>query len=140
MPYHAVEEKETGNPLEAAVAAEEDAKMGKGPTVCIVGDGNAAHVLIPFLGDTHHTVNLMSLNPDKWERTIRCDWKDMANEVLATYVGDINKISSDFAEVIPDADIIFLCLPVHQYRNALGKLAPHINRCKEEVFVGTIYG
>jgi hypothetical protein len=142
MPYHAAEEKETGNPVEAYyVAAEEDAtKRGKGPTVCIVGDGNAAHVLIPFLGDTHHTVNLMSLNPSKWESTVRCDWKNMKNEVLRTFVGDINKISDDFADVIPDADIVFLCLPVHQYRNALGKLAPYIDRSKGEVFVGTIYG
>lgn len=109
MPYHAVEEKETGDPAEAAtVAAEATKKPKDGPTVCIVGDGNAAHVLIPFLGDTHHTVNLMSLNPAKWERTIRCDWKNMNNEVIKTFVGDINKLSDDFADVIPDADIIFL--------------------------------
>lgn len=144
MPYHAVEEKETGKSDVAAAGVPEPAvkrvKKEGGPTVCIVGDGNAAHVLIPFLGDTHHTVNLMSLSPDKWESTIRCQWKNMNNEVIKTFVGDINKISSDFEDVIPDADIIFLCLPVHQYRNALGKLAPYINRSKEEVFVGTIYG
>lgn len=82
----------------------------------------------------------MSLNPSKWERTIRCDWKNMKDEIIQTFVGDINKLSDDFSVVIPDADIIFLCLPVHQYRKALGKLAPHINKSKKEVFVGTIYG
>jgi len=54
--------------------------------------------------------------------------------------GDINKLSDDYKDVIPDADVIFLCMPVHQYRNALKKLAPFINRSKKEVFVGTIYG
>jgi len=46
MPYHAVEEKETGNPAEAVVPP--PVKKPGGPTVCIVGDGNAAHVLIPL--------------------------------------------------------------------------------------------
>eukprot|EP01083_Nonionella_stella_P221956 792449_1 len=31
-------------------------------------------------------------------------------------------------------------MPVHQYRNALNRLAPYINRTKKEVFVGTMYG
>jgi len=47
MPYHAVEEKETGNPAEVVVPPPVNKKAG-GPTVCIVGDGNAAHVLIPL--------------------------------------------------------------------------------------------
>ena len=56
--------------------------MGKDTTVAIVGDGNAAHVLIPFLGGTHHTVNLLSLNPHKWDRTVRCEVQNMKHEVL----------------------------------------------------------
>ncbi len=31
-------------------------------------------------------------------------------------------------------------MPVHQYRDALTRLAPHINRSKKNVFVGTISG
>ena len=31
-------------------------------------------------------------------------------------------------------------MPVHQYRDALNRLAPHINRSKKDVFVGTVYG
>lgn len=112
----------------------------KQTTVTIVGDGNAAHVLIPFLGDTHHTVNLMSLRPDDWSQTVMCEVQNMKHEVLHTFHGDLNKISSDYADVIPDADIIFLCMPVHQYRNALKALAPYISRSKKEVFIGTIYG
>ena len=63
-----------------------------------------------------------------------------AAEVLQTVKGGLNVISSDPAEVIPDADVIVLCMPVHQYRGALNRLAPYINRTKKEVFVGTVYG
>jgi len=56
--------------------------MGKQTTVAIVGDGNAAHVLIPFLGGTQRTVNLLSLNPHKWDRTVRCEVQNMKHEVL----------------------------------------------------------
>ena len=59
---------------------------------------------------------------------------------LQEFHGDINALSDDYKDVIPDADIVFLCMPVHQYRNALKKLAPFINRSKKEVFIGTIYG
>ena len=55
--------------------------MGKQTTVAIVGDGNAAHVLIPFLGGTQHTVNLLSLSPHKWDRTVRCEVQNMKHEV-----------------------------------------------------------
>lgn len=63
-----------------------------------------------------------------------------AAEVLQVVRGEINRKSSDPAEVIPEADIIVLCMPVHQYRDALDRLAPYINRQKKEVFVGTVYG
>jgi len=118
----------------------EEKKEERELTVTIVGDGNAAHVLIPFLGETHHKVNLLSLRATEWSNEVQCEVQDMQHQVLRTFVGHIHKLSSEFKDVIPDADIIFLCLPVHQYRNALAGLAPYINRSKKEVFVGTIYG
>lgn len=63
-----------------------------------------------------------------------------AAEVTQKVKGECNKISSDPAEVIPEADVIVLCMPVHQYRDALNRLAPFIDRSKKEVFVGTVYG
>jgi hypothetical protein len=55
------------------------------------------------------------------------------------HAGNLHRKSSDPADVIPEADIIILCMPVHQYRPAVDRLAPFINPDKE-VFVGTIYG
>ena len=102
--------------------------------------GNSAHVLIPFLGETNHNVNLMTRRPNDWDDTVTCEVQNMSGEVLKSYHGKIQKKSSDPADVIPDADIIVLCMPVHQYRDALFRLAPYIDKSKKEVFVGTIFG
>lgn len=117
--------------------------------------GNSAHVLIPFLSASGHKVNLMTRRPEAWSKVVACEMqrpskmKEMAMygnvkhpsaEVLQTVKGTINAVSSDPADVIPEADVIVLCMPVHQYRDALNRLAPYINRTKKQVFVGTVYG
>jgi len=64
----------------------------------------------------------------------------MNDKVVREFKGKLNKKSNKPADVIPDADVIVLCMPVHQYRDALNRIAPHINRQKVEVFIGAIYG
>lgn len=110
-------------------------------TVTIVGGGNSAHVLIPFLKESGHKVNLMTRRPNSWQETVVCEVTcGVTANVMKHHEGKIDKKSSDPTDVIPDADVICLCMPVHQYRDALKRLGPHINRSKKEVFVGTIYG
>lgn len=97
----------------------------------------------------------MTRRPEAWNKVVTCELqrpskkKEMvqygsvnhpAAEVLQTVKGTISTISSDPAEVIPEADVIVLCMPVHQYRDALNRIAPYINRTKKDVFVGTVYG
>ena len=97
----------------------------------------------------------MTRRPAAWSKEVKCELqrpnkkKEMVHygnvnqskaEVLQTVKGTLNAISSDPADVIPEADVIVLCMPVHQYREALNRLAPYINRTKKEVFVGTVYG
>lgn len=113
--------------------------MGK-LTIAIIGGGNSAHVLIPFLHSAGHVVNLLTRRPDEWRDQVVCDLTSMDNAVKKSFYGKIHLKSSSPADVIPSADAIILCMPVHQYRNALERVAPHISRSKEEVFVGTIYG
>ncbi|KAL3797705.1 hypothetical protein HJC23_000250 [Cyclotella cryptica] len=133
--------------------------------VCVVGDaplitavfvgGNSAHVLIPLLSASQHKVNLLTRRPEAWSKTVACQLqspskkrvmidygnvKHPAADILHVVKGEINKKSSDPADVIPEADVIVLCMPVHQYRDALTRLAPHINRSKKDVYVGTVYG
>jgi len=124
------------------------------PTMDSTG-GNSAHVLIPFLSASGHTVNLMTRRPQAWSKVITCELqrpskkKEMVTygnvnhpsaDIIQAVKGSCEKISSNPADVIPDADVIVLCMPVHQYRDALNRLAPYIDRTKKEVFVGTVYG
>lgn len=99
-------------------------------TVCIVGGGNSAHVLIPFLSTAGHAVNLCTRRPNEWDDVVTCDLTTMEKTVTKSFTGTCKR-SSDPCEVVPDADAIILCMPVHQYRNALGRIAPHINKTKK---------
>lgn len=107
--------------------------------VTVVGGGNSAHVMIPFLSANGHNVNLLTRRPNDWKYNITCDIVRMDNTIKKTVHGHIHRKSSDPNRVIPDADVIILCMPVHSYRSALENLAPYIDKHKE-VFVGAIYG
>lgn len=110
-------------------------------TVCIVGGGSSAHVLIPFLSQqTHHKIHLLTRRPDDWQDIVTCELTDMKNQVLQSFHGRIDKKSHDPHQVIPEADIIILCMPVHQYRAVLTTVGPFLSKTKKEVYVGTIYG
>ena len=87
-----------------------------------------------------HTVNLFTRRPENWKDKVKCDITDgLTGEVTATHEGVLNVKSSDPSQVISDADIIVLCLPVHQYRPVIDQIAPHVNK-EKEVFIGTIFG
>jgi hypothetical protein len=110
-------------------------------TTCIVGGGNSAHVLIPLLSEAGHKVVLLTRRPNDWKDEVECDEQDGRTGVtLRVHHGRLVAKSTDPAQVIPQADIIILCMPVHAYRPALALVAPHINRAKSHVYVGTIFG
>lgn len=107
-------------------------------TTCIVGGGSSAHVLVPFLSENGHQVHLLTRRPADWNEVIKCEVHNK-NGSISTHVGKLSRASDKAEDVIPEADIIICCMPVHQYRPALHRLAPFINRNKT-VYVGTIYG
>ncbi len=108
-------------------------------TIAIVGGGSSAHVLIPLLSKTEMNINLLTRKPDMWGKIIDLDFVRPTGEFVRSFKGELNKISSDPADIIPEADIIILCLPVHIYRKQLHEIAPMINKDKE-VYIGTVYG
>ena len=109
-------------------------------TTCVVGGGNSAHILIPLLSEAGHKINLLTRRPKDWADVVYADMMDgFTGQVSQTHAGNIQTKSSDPADVIPDADIIILCLPVHQYRPALDKIAPYLHT-EKEIFIGTVYG
>ncbi len=107
--------------------------------VTIVGGGASAHVLIPFLSAAEHRVRLLTRRPTDWSDQVALELQSIDGELERTYPGELSRISDDPAEVIPDSDVVVLCMPVCKYRVALHNLAPHLSRDRE-VYVGTIYG
>jgi opine dehydrogenase len=108
-------------------------------TITIVGGGASAHLLIPLLSSSNYVVNILTRKPDLWSKKIELQCQDVNGDVIERFHGELNKISSEPGEVINEADVIFLCMPVNQYRNALHRIAPHLNPDRE-VCIGTVYG
>jgi len=108
-------------------------------TITIVGGGSSAHTLIPLLSSSKYIVNLLTRKPERWSKNIELQYQTFNGDVIKKFHGELNKISSEPEDVINEADVIFFCMPVSQYRHALHRIAPHLNKDKE-VYVGTVYG
>jgi hypothetical protein len=107
--------------------------------VTIVGGGASAHVLIPFLSGAGHDVQMLTRQPQLWSNEVRLELQTIDEEVEEAFEGSLSRISDDPEQVIPQSDIVVLCMPVSSYRASLHRIAPHLPTGKE-VSVGTIYG
>ena len=88
--------------------------------VCICGGGNLGHVVTGFLaahGDCE--VSLLTRHPERWQQSLAITTPE--GSVLQ---GTIHQITSDPAEVVPQADIVLLCLPGFSIREVLQQIAP----------------
>ncbi|MDJ0838757.1 MAG: NAD/NADP octopine/nopaline dehydrogenase family protein [Acidobacteriota bacterium] len=105
----------------------------------IVGDGSSAHVLIPFLSGAGHRVQVLARHPDEWSEEIEVQLQSVDEHLLKTFTGRVDKVSSDPSALIPESDVVVLCMPVFTYRPLLATLAPYLSHDRD-VYVGTIYG
>ena len=88
--------------------------------VCICGGGNLGHVVTGFLaahGDCE--VSLLTRHPERWNCQL-----EITTPEGTVLQGHIGKIASDPQEVIPQADIVLLCLPGFSIREVLQQIAP----------------
>ncbi len=107
--------------------------------ITIVGGGNSAHTLIPLLSRAGNNISLLTRQPERWGDEIIMEYVLSNGEVKDSIKGKIKKISDNAYDVIPDADIIILSLPVSSYRIVLDRIGAVINK-EKKVFIGTIYG
>ncbi len=105
----------------------------------VCGGGSSAHTLIPLLQDSIFDVSIYTSKPDKWQREITVEQHDTNGNIVRTITGGLKTATDNPQEVIPTADYIVLCMPVHQYRVCLNNIAQYIDK-EKTVFVGTIYG
>ena len=97
--------------------------------ICICGGGNLGHVCAGFLANRGHQISILTTKPERWSQTIEIVAPD------GTFEGKLAHISSQPDEVIPQAEIVLVCLPGFAIHDELIKIKPHIsNTCK----VGTV--
>lgn len=106
--------------------------------ITIVGGGSSTYSLVAFLSESNCEVRLLTSKPDQWSPLPQLKIIEQGHSERLIQ-GKIDKISDDYSLLIPDSDIIVLCMPVHQYYNALKKIAPYVDKSKL-VYIGTLYG
>ena len=99
--------------------------------ITICGGGSLGHVCIGFLSSQEGlSVNLLTNHPEKWNWEISV--KDGNGKV---FEGKLGAISSDPREVVPDVDMVILCLPGFLIKQTLEQIKPYLS---EKTVVGSI--
>ena len=99
--------------------------------VCICGGGNLGHVVTGFLAAHQDCeVSLLTRHPERWQHQLEISTPE--GEKLQ---GTIQHITSNPAEVIPEADIVLFCLPGFSIREELKLIRPHLSA---KTAVGTV--
>ena len=99
--------------------------------ITICGGGNLGHVCSGFLASqSDNEVSLLTTRPDAWSPTI-----DVIDPKGKVYHGILSGISCQAQDVIPNADIVLLCLPGFAIRDILLSIAPYIG---PDTWVGTV--
>ena len=99
--------------------------------ITICGGGNLGHVCAGFLASQkENKVSLLTTKPELWSKSI--DVVDCKGDV---YHGELECISSKAADVIPDAEMVLVCLPGFAIGNVLEAIKPYLTfNC----WVGTV--
>lgn len=99
--------------------------------VCICGGGNLGHVMAAYLsGKTDARVSVLTRRPEAWNMVLYATEPD--GEVFS---GELSCVSADPAEVVSDADMVFVCLPGFAIRDELQKIKPYL---KDGAAVGSV--
>lgn len=90
--------------------------------ICICGGGALGLVVASVLANTQQlSVRLYTAHPQQWSKDI----ETIDNEGRI-YKGELEKISDSPAEVIPQSDIVLLCLPGFLIEKTLQNIKPYI--------------
>jgi len=104
--------------------------MHRYSTLCICGGGGLGHTIAASVSSKNVRVNMLTGQPQKWSVNITVI--DCHENIID---GTLNKISDNPADVIPEADIILLCVPGFLVEETLNKISPYI---KPEAEIGSV--
>lgn len=99
-----------------------------GLNICICGGGNLGHVMAGYLASTEkNTVSVLTGHPDDWLTRFVLDVHGDGKTVKSLDC-TLARVTSSPEDVIPDADVVFICLPGPHIRAMIEKIKPFLNR------------
>jgi hypothetical protein len=99
---------------------------------CICGGGSLGHVIAGYLGaNADVRVSMLTQRPQLWKNDIEVHTPEQT-----IIHGHIHTISSNPEDVIPQANIILLCLPGFAIKQQLQLIKPYVN---STTFVGSVF-
>ncbi len=100
-------------------------------TICICGGGHLGHVVGGYIATKkENKVNILTNHPENWSNNLEITLPN--NE---TITGNLNIVTNDASKVIPQADIVFICLPGPYIRKVIEKIKPYL---QPSTAVGTV--
>ena len=101
--------------------------------IAICGGGGLGHTCAGILSNCDGVkVDLLTNHPDKWNRLFTVHMPDGTR-----LTGKLDRISRRPADIIPDADWVFLCLPAFLMEETLLGIKPHL---QNDTVVGAVAG
>lgn len=90
--------------------------------ICICGGGNLGHVCAGFLANRGHQVSILTTKPERWSSELKIVAPDM------TFIGKLALVTSNPKEVIPQAELILICLPGFAIHEELEVIKPYLSK------------
>lgn len=101
--------------------------------ICICGGGGLGHTCAGVLSNRSGVVvDMLTNRPEKWNHEYIVNMPEGGR-----LTGKLDVITSKPAEVIPNADIVFFCLPAFLVENEVLKIRPYL---KKDSIVGAVVG
>lgn len=99
--------------------------------ICICGGGNLGHVVSGYVAaKKDFSVSLLTRRPELWNKTLQIHTP--GGKIIK---GNLLQVTSNPKEVIPQADIILLCLPGYGIADTLQTILPYL---RSSTSVGSI--
>ena len=89
--------------------------------ICICGGGNLGHVCAGFLSDRGHQVSILTTQPERWNSELKIVAPDKI------FTGKLTLVTSKPKEVIPQAELILICLPGFAIHKELEVIKPYLS-------------
>ncbi len=99
--------------------------------ICICGGGNLGHVVSGYLGAKPNVnVGILTRHPERWARQLEITLPDGSS-----VKGDLAVVTKEPQDIIPQADIVLLCLPGMYIRSEIENIKPYL---KSTTIIGSI--